>query len=50
LGVPTVSLPVFEVDAMPVGLQVLGFAGRDADLFGVAAWAMERCGIKAPAI
>jgi Asp-tRNA(Asn)/Glu-tRNA(Gln) amidotransferase A subunit family amidase len=38
LGIPAVSLPLFEVGGLPLGLQVLGFQGRDADLFGVAAW------------
>ena len=30
LGVPALSLPLFEVDGMPLGLQVLGFANEDA--------------------
>lgn len=38
LGVPAVSLPLFEVEGLPLGLQVIGFQERDADLFGVAAW------------
>jgi len=37
LGIPTVSLPVMECDGMPLGLQVMGFEGRDADLFAAAA-------------
>jgi Asp-tRNA(Asn)/Glu-tRNA(Gln) amidotransferase A subunit family amidase len=32
LGVPTVSLPLLEDEGLPLGLQVLGFAQRDADL------------------
>jgi Asp-tRNA(Asn)/Glu-tRNA(Gln) amidotransferase A subunit family amidase len=43
LGAPAVSLPVFEVDAMPVGLQVVGFADHDAELFATAAWALQQC-------
>jgi len=43
LGVPAISLPVFEVEAMPVGLQIMGYADRDADAMAIAAWAMERC-------
>ena len=36
LGVPAVSLPMFRVGGLPLGLQVLGFAGRDAEMFAVA--------------
>jgi Asp-tRNA(Asn)/Glu-tRNA(Gln) amidotransferase A subunit family amidase len=36
LGVPSLSLPVFEDDGLPLGLQVIGFTNRDADLFAVA--------------
>jgi Asp-tRNA(Asn)/Glu-tRNA(Gln) amidotransferase A subunit family amidase len=36
LGVPAMSLPLFQVDGLPLGLQVMGFAERDADLFSVA--------------
>jgi Asp-tRNA(Asn)/Glu-tRNA(Gln) amidotransferase A subunit family amidase len=37
LGVPAVSMPLFQIDGLPLGLQVLGFNQRDANLFGVAA-------------
>jgi Asp-tRNA(Asn)/Glu-tRNA(Gln) amidotransferase A subunit family amidase len=36
LGVPAVSLPLLQTDGLPLGLQVLGFSQRDADLFGIA--------------
>ena len=36
LGVPSLSLPVFEDDGLPLGLQVIGFTDRDADVFAVA--------------
>ena len=36
LGVPTVSLPVLTSDNLPLGLQVIGFEGQDADLFANA--------------
>lgn len=36
LAVPSLSLPVFEDDGLPLGLQVIGFTNRDADLFAVA--------------
>jgi Asp-tRNA(Asn)/Glu-tRNA(Gln) amidotransferase A subunit family amidase len=38
LGVPALSLPLFEVDGLPLGLQVIGFFNRDADTFAIAAW------------
>jgi Asp-tRNA(Asn)/Glu-tRNA(Gln) amidotransferase A subunit family amidase len=41
LGVPSLSLPLFEVDAMPLGLQVMGYFDRDADAFAIAAWLMQ---------
>jgi len=43
LGVPALSLPLFEVDAMPLGLQVIGYFDRDADAFALAAWLMQGC-------
>ena len=41
LGVPAVSLPVFELNEMPLGLQLIGYRDRDADLFAAAAWLMS---------
>ena len=41
LGVPAVSLPLLQTQGLPLGVQLLGFADRDAALFGVAA-AVER--------
>ena len=38
LGVPALSLPLFEVDGMPLGLQVIGFFDRDAGAFAIANW------------
>jgi Asp-tRNA(Asn)/Glu-tRNA(Gln) amidotransferase A subunit family amidase len=38
LGVPALSLPVFEVGGMPLGLQVIGFFDRDANAFAIASW------------
>jgi len=38
LGVPAVSLPLFQVGGLPVGLQVTGFEHGDAALFAAAAW------------
>jgi Asp-tRNA(Asn)/Glu-tRNA(Gln) amidotransferase A subunit family amidase len=42
LGVPALSLPQFAVDGMPLGLQVIGYYGGDADAFAIAAWLMSR--------
>ena len=36
LGVPTISLPVLQDGGLPLGLQLLGFADADAQLFSVA--------------
>jgi len=41
LGVPSLSLPLFEVDAMPLGLQVIGYFDHDADAFAIASWLMQ---------
>jgi Asp-tRNA(Asn)/Glu-tRNA(Gln) amidotransferase A subunit family amidase len=37
LGVPAVSIPLFRINGLPLGLQALGFIERDADLFETAA-------------
>ena len=44
LGAPALSLPLFEVDGMPLGLQVLGFANEDAEAFATAAWLRDHLG------
>lgn len=36
LGVPAISLPLLEVEGLPVGLQLLGFLDADASLIAVA--------------
>jgi Asp-tRNA(Asn)/Glu-tRNA(Gln) amidotransferase A subunit family amidase len=41
LGVPSLSLPLFEDDGLPLGLQVIGYFDRDADAFAIAAWMMQ---------
>jgi Asp-tRNA(Asn)/Glu-tRNA(Gln) amidotransferase A subunit family amidase len=41
LGVPSLSLPLFEDDGLPLGLQVIGYFDRDADAFAVASWLMQ---------
>jgi Asp-tRNA(Asn)/Glu-tRNA(Gln) amidotransferase A subunit family amidase len=37
LGIPALALPLLSVDGLPLGLQIAGFAGQDAELFAVAA-------------
>jgi Asp-tRNA(Asn)/Glu-tRNA(Gln) amidotransferase A subunit family amidase len=41
LGTPSISLPLLRDEGLPLGLQVVGFADRDAETFAAAAW-MER--------
>jgi Asp-tRNA(Asn)/Glu-tRNA(Gln) amidotransferase A subunit family amidase len=41
LGVPALSLPLFEIDGMPLGLQVIGYFDRDADAVAISAWLMQ---------
>jgi Asp-tRNA(Asn)/Glu-tRNA(Gln) amidotransferase A subunit family amidase len=36
LGVPAITLPLMRTQGLPLGLQILGFSGRDAELFAVA--------------
>jgi len=38
LGVPALSLPLLEVDSLPVGFQLAGFPYRERSLSGVAAF------------
>ena len=48
LGVPALSLPLLEVNGLPLGLQCIGFQDFDADLFAFSSWLMaefaERAG------
>jgi Asp-tRNA(Asn)/Glu-tRNA(Gln) amidotransferase A subunit family amidase len=37
LGVPSLSLPVLQAEEMPLGLQLMGFADADAEMFAAAA-------------
>ena len=41
LGVPALSLPLFTDDAMPLGLQVIGYLDDDEDAFAIASWLMQ---------
>jgi Asp-tRNA(Asn)/Glu-tRNA(Gln) amidotransferase A subunit family amidase len=42
LGVPALTLPLFEIDGMPLGLQVLGFFNEDAKAFALAGWLRDQ--------
>ena len=37
LGIPALSLPLLSTAGLPLGLQIAGFVGEDAQLFAVAA-------------
>ena len=37
LGIPALSLPLLSIDGLPLGLQIAGFVGEDAELFAGAA-------------
>jgi Asp-tRNA(Asn)/Glu-tRNA(Gln) amidotransferase A subunit family amidase len=37
IGAPAISLPLMQADGLPLGLQIVGFHNRDADMFGYAA-------------
>ncbi|MCC6887568.1 MAG: amidase [Hyphomicrobiales bacterium] len=42
LGVPALTLPLFMVDGLPLGLQVLGFFNGDARAFALAGWLRDQ--------
>ena len=44
LGIPALSLPLFVLDGMPLGLQILGYANGDANAFAIGAWLMKELG------
>ena len=41
LGLPAFSVPLLEVDGLPVGVQLLGRAGADSTLCSIARWMTE---------
>jgi Asp-tRNA(Asn)/Glu-tRNA(Gln) amidotransferase A subunit family amidase len=41
LGVPAISLPLLTVEDLPLGLQLLGFLDRDAEMIGTARWVRD---------
>ena len=44
IGAPTLNLPLLSVEGVPLGVQLMGFEGADADLVSVARWLLEACG------
>src|SRR5262249_18361072 len=38
LAIPSISLPVFRDEGLPLGLQIAGFPEKDAATFATAAW------------
>jgi Asp-tRNA(Asn)/Glu-tRNA(Gln) amidotransferase A subunit family amidase len=44
LGIPALTLPLFEIGGMPLGLQVLGFCNEDARAFALSGWLRDRLG------
>ena len=40
LGAPAINLPLQEIEGMPLGIQLIGYADGDAPLMGIANWMM----------
>lgn len=47
LGAPAISLPLLEAEGMPLGVQIIGYPGRDRELFALAHWIIDVCKIAA---
>ena len=46
LGAPAINLPLLEVNGMPLGVQLIGYPQKDADLFSTAHWLLKLLSIK----
>lgn len=44
VGAPTANLPLLAVDGLPLGVQLMGFEHRDADMIAIARWLLARGG------
>jgi len=44
LGIPALTLPLFAIDGLPLGLQVLGFFNEDARAFALAGFLRDHFG------
>jgi Asp-tRNA(Asn)/Glu-tRNA(Gln) amidotransferase A subunit family amidase len=40
IGAPTFNLPILSVDDVPLGVQIMGFEGKDEELAAMAQWFM----------
>ena len=45
LGAPAISLPLLEAEGLPLGVQIIGYPGRDRELFALAHWIINVCEI-----
>ncbi len=41
IGAPAISLPLLEIDDMPLGIQIIGYPRRDEALFAIARWILD---------
>ena len=48
LRTPAISLPMLTVGGLPVGVQLLGFSGRDRDLSALANYVLGRAPVALP--
>jgi Asp-tRNA(Asn)/Glu-tRNA(Gln) amidotransferase A subunit family amidase len=48
IGAPTINLPLVSVEGVPLGVQLMGFEGADADLIAMAGWFMAAFGPPTP--
>jgi len=46
LGLPAFSLPLVEVNRLPVGVQLLGSAGADSTLYAIARWMTQAAALR----
>ena len=46
IGAPTLSLPLLSVEGVPLGVQVMGFEGKDEALVAIARWLLDTVSIQ----
>ena len=44
IGAPSVNLPLLAVEDVPLGIQLMGFEGKDEELAAMARWMLEAFG------